>query len=127
MQIKYQVLNKYLILIIFLSLGCGQGFKLEGFDQEKWQLDVDGCNLDRPSMADRLIERKSELIGRSQNEIIDLFGKPSRLELYSRNKKAFVYFISGGPACDDKNESTKKLVIRFDGVGRSKEIILYKN
>ncbi len=121
------MLNKYLILIIFLLLGCGQGFKLDGFDQEKWQLDVDGCNLDRLTMTDSIMARKSALIGLSQNEIIDVFGKPSRLELYSRNKKAFVYFISGGPACDDKNESNKKFIIRFDGVGRAKEIILYKN
>jgi len=121
------VFNKYLILLLVISLGCGQNYVLDGFDSKRWQDDMHGCKQERLAMVDNLIEKKAKLVGLSQNEIIDVFGKPSRLELYARNKKAFVYFISGGPACDDKNESKKKFVIRFDGVGRSKEIILYKN
>jgi hypothetical protein len=47
--------------------------------------------------------------------------------LYSRNKKAFVYYVNGGPECQEQKTIPDKLVIRFNGIGRVNEIILYKN
>jgi hypothetical protein len=106
---------------------CSQKPILQGFDSQKWQEDANGCNSHRIALADEVLHRKAELVGLGQNEIVEIFGKPNRHELYSRNKKAFVYFVDGGPDCPEQKEIADKLVIRFNGVGRLKEIILYKN
>jgi len=128
MKINLQVSNRYLFAFIFLFLlSCNPASILEGFDSQQWKADEDGCNNQRMELIDEIISRKAELQGLSQNEITGVLGKADRHELYSRNKKAFVYFVSGGPNCENKKENPEKLVIRFDGIGRAKEIILYKN
>lgn len=111
-------------MVIF---SCSQKPILQGFDSQKWQEDADGCNSQRKEQADEVLNRKAELVGLGQNAIVEIFGKPNRHELHSRNKKAFVYFVDGGPDCLDQKEIAGKLVIRFNGIGMVKEIILYKN
>ena len=120
-------MNKLLTICFLALMSCGSNPILEGFDSQRWQKDADGCNKQRIELADEVLERKSELVGLNENEIASIFGKPNRHELYSRNKKAYVYFIEGGPACEQTKENPDKVVIRFNGVGLAKEIILYKN
>lgn len=120
-------MNKLLSLVLLLILSCISEPILQGFDNQRWQADEGGCDKQRIILADEIINRKAELEGLNQNEITAIFGKPNRHELYSRNKKAFVYFVNGGPDCLQPKENPGKLVIRFDGIGRAKEIILYKN
>ena len=120
-------IHKILPLLLLVILSCTGEPILDGFDSQKWQEDINGCNKERIELADEALNRKAELVGLGQNEIIEVFGKPNRHELYSRNKKAFVYFVDGGPDCQEQKEIPDKLVIRFNGIGRVKEIILYKN
>jgi hypothetical protein len=120
-------MNKLLILGLLIILSCGQEVNFQGFDSQGWQEDASGCTRKRIALADEIVTRKTELFGLNENELASIFGKPNRHELYSRNKKAYVYFIEGGPECADKLENPKKLVIRFNGVGLVKEVILYKN
>jgi hypothetical protein len=118
-------MNKIFALAMFAILSCGQEPKLPGFDSQRWQEDADGCSQQRIALADEVVKRKAELVGLNENEIAAIFGKPNRHELYSRNKKAYVYFIKGGTECSEPMENPLKLVIRFNGIGRAKEIILY--
>lgn len=85
-----------------------------------------GCNGQRLELVDELMTRKSEITGLGQEEIVDVLGKADMHELYSRNKKSFTYFILNGPDCEKPTASPSKLIIRFDGLGRSKDIIYYK-
>jgi hypothetical protein len=113
---------------LVVLLACSQQSILTDFDSEKWQADTDGCNNQRGALAKDLINRKDKLTGLGQNEITELLGNADRHELYSRNKKAFVYFINGGPNCENQiGNQVSKLVIRFDGIGRAKEFVLYEN
>jgi hypothetical protein len=120
-------INKLLLLTLMVFFSCSKQPILPGFDSQKWQDDADGCDSQRIQLVDEVLNRKAELAGLGQNEIVEIFGKPNRHELYSRNKKAFVYFVGGGPDCIEQKEIADKLVIRFNGIGRLKEIILYKN
>jgi len=128
-QTNLQVIIKNSLALAFLLLiSCGQGSILTNFDSQKWQTDKDGCNNQRGALAEEIISRKNELTGLGQQKITELLGTADRHELYSRNKKAFVYFISGGPNCPKQLEKeVSKLVIRFDGIGRAKEFVLYNN
>ncbi len=120
------MLSRFLLLALLLITSCTGKPLLPGFNSRQWQADTAGCQGYRAGLAKELINRKNELAGSSQNDITALLGKPDRHELYSRNKKAFVYFINGGPGCNPTRENPDKLVIRFDGIGRAKEVILYQ-
>lgn len=120
-------INKILVLALLVLISCNQDPILAGFDSQRWQADRDGCDKQRISLTDEVINRKDELMGLNQNEITAVFGKPDRHELYSRNKKAFVYYVDGGPECQEQKAIPDKLVIRFNGIGRVNEIIVYKN
>ena len=120
-------INKLLGLVVLVIVSCNQEPILDGFDSQKWQTDKGGCDKQRIALADEVVNRKDELLGLNQNEIAVVFGKPDRHELYSRNKKAFVYYVEGGPECQEQKVIPDKLVIRFNGIGRVNEIIVYKN
>lgn len=114
------------LLLILLAFGCTQESRLSGLDKNAWQEDAMGCQAARLEIIDDLMARKSEITGLGQEEIMELLGKPDMHELYSRNKKSFTYFLANGPDCATAVNNPPKLVIRFDGLGRSKDIIHYK-
>lgn len=125
------MLKKYImrfsnVIVLVLLLSCTEESRLEDFDTEGWKQDKMGCKAHRITLIDELMSRQNEITGLGQEEVIKLLGKPDRHELYSRNKKSFTYFLVKGPDCDKAIGNPAKLVIRYDGLGRSKDIIYYK-
>lgn len=55
-------------------------------------------------------------------EIVDLMGRPDRNELYKRNQKFYYYWIVPGEPCGKPNDSGTKLTLRFNAVGKAKEV-----
>ena len=119
--------SKFFSISAIVLFACTSKFSLDGFNSSEWVVDKDGCNNKRVGLVEDIMDNKDELLGHGQNDIVDILGKPNRHELYSRNKKAFVYFVAGGPECSQADSTQSKLVIRFDGIGRTKEVIYYKN
>jgi len=120
-------LSKFFSISLIVLFACTSKFSLEGFNSEVWADDFNGCDNKRATLAEIIIDKKADLIGHGQNDIVAVLGKPNRHELYARNKKAFVYFVAGGPLCSQADSTQSKLIIRFDGVNRAKEVIYYKN
>ena len=114
------------LFVILLLTSCSETSRLSDFDRQNWIMDAGGCNTIRVSLIDDLMSRKAEITGLGQEEVVELLGKPDMHELYSRNKKSFTYFIASGPSCANAIDNPPKLIIRFDGLGRSKDIIYYK-
>ena len=119
-------LVKVVALLGIFIIGCQSKPIIEHFDVEAWQNDETGCNNVRGSLVETLMLQKEKLYGMGQEDIQDILGKPDRHELYSRNKKSFTYFVSPGPDCSTPSDPQLKLIVRFDGIGRAKEIIYYK-
>lgn len=118
--------NIYLLFVAIASVSCSEKDLLPGFNSEAWKNDENGCLGERTSLVDDIINRKSELTSLGQEDIVSVLGKPDRHELYSRNKKAFVYFVLAGPGCQDTAQESAYLTIRFDGLGRAKTIIYHQ-
>lgn len=95
---------------------------LEGLNQKEWKEDKNGCLQKRASMILQLKEQKNKLQGLSESQVIELLGRPDHNELYKRNQKFFSYFLQNGPACAVDSITTMKLVVRFNAMGRAKEI-----
>jgi hypothetical protein len=95
---------------------------IEGLNQKEWKEDKNGCLRKRVFMISNLKEQKNKLQGLSESQVIELLGRPDQNELYKRNQKFFSYFLQNGPACSLDSLATIKLVLRFNAMGRAKEI-----
>ena len=79
-------------------------------------------------MTDELMIRKDELLGLKASEVNNLLGKPDRIELYKRSQKFMVYFVKPDETCPNykPDDATNNITIRFDALGRAKEVIHYQ-
>lgn len=104
-------------------VGCqGEPIKLEGVEIKVWIDDAEGCNLKRATMVPVILEQKEKILAHSEADIIELLGKPDRVELYTRNQKLYHYRISPGPTCSTPDSLNSELLIRFNAMGRAKEM-----
>lgn len=106
--------NIVMLLFAFL-FSCYQVPEIPGWDQAQWSAMKQNCEMNRINLAENIIMvNKTKLLGQTQNNIENLLGNPDRHQLYDRNQKFFYYSL-------DCNK-TKELSIRFDALGRVKEL-----
>ena len=115
-------IQRYLTILSFLLFSCGQNsVDLQNFEEEAWRTDQSGCGGLRLKMRDELIRVKSQLKGFNENQIMDVLGKPNKINLVDRNQKYYIYNIS----CPTQNIAYSTLSIRFNAVGLSYEALVY--
>ena len=111
--------------MLFFLCGCTTSVELIDFDALEWKSDLFGCTNNRNKQVAQVIAQKESLLGKSEKDILYVFGAPDKNELYGRNQKFFVYYTSPGPGCNTKNDSTSYLSIRFNAIGVSSEVLHY--
>lgn len=112
------------ILFIFLISACVEETKVS-FDNDSWKEDINGCKKIRLGIYKEILDSQNEVLGLTNKQIIRIFGKPERNELYRRNQKFFIYQISPASKCDiTNNTETLFLFIRFNAVGLSQEVFV---
>src|SRR6478609_8997818 len=85
----------------FLLCCCGNPAPdLEGVDTELWKSDKYGCLGKRKAFITLITNQKDKLKSLTEDDMIDLLGRPDQNELYSRNQKFYRYFLEPGPSCD---------------------------
>ncbi len=114
-----------LILLIPLTFYCTPLPELSDFNAELWKSDTGGCNGSRFDQIKSLMDQKDKIMSLDQPQVIKLIGKPDEHELSKRIQKFFIYYISGGADCENSNNNTSKLSIRFDALGKVNEVVLY--
>jgi outer membrane protein assembly factor BamE (lipoprotein component of BamABCDE complex) len=118
-------LHSELIIFLFALLSsCGQPLPtLEHVDLKIWSEDKNACSGKRATMTDAIESQKEKLLGLSENQIVDLLGRPDHNELYKRNQKFYYYFLEPAPNCaNTKVDRTHQLIIRFNAMGLAKEV-----
>ncbi len=117
-------ISKIKFLLLFLALSCTAPSSIGNLDLEIWRNDRGACKGQRAALTEDLLSVKSELLGKSSNEIGRLFGAPDIQQLGKRNLKTYVYFLESGPHCNDKKlvSESKKAVFRFNAVSLLTEI-----
>jgi hypothetical protein len=121
------MLHRFSFLFMLLILpGCSKPIPaLQNFDNEKWKTDKNGCAGERQTLQPSLAAQRDKLLGLEELQLIEYLGRPDQNELSKRNQKFYFYFIDPSPVCGDKIDSTaKKLTIRFNAVGLSKEVLI---
>ena len=111
---------------LLLIISCGKPLKIEGFNKTEWQKDKQGCLGIRQSLARVLTRNEREILGGSENDVLEWLGKPDRNELYERNQKFLIYDIEPGAGCAGGNKLPETLVIRINATGLCSEIFIQK-
>lgn len=98
--------------------GCGSPKQLEGFDSAAWKSDRMGCQGTRKSMRGQSDAIRLQLRGLSQDEVLDVLGKPDFQRLYQRNQKFYVYFVEPGPQCEGRSDASqaRTLILRLSAI-----------
>ena len=110
-------------LFAFLLFSCGQSTPvLEGIDTELWKSDKYGCLQQRIQFITPITNQKDKLKSLTEDDVIDLLGRPDQNELYSRNQKFYRYFLEPGPSCKNAVANPKRLIVRFNAIGLAKEV-----
>lgn len=114
-----------LFIIVLSSLSCTKSINIEGFNEDAWQQDKNGCEDIRSNMTNTITEIKNELLRLDTDKIISILGRPNKTRLSTRNQKQFIYTISPSEGCENySSEKNINLYIKFNAVGRAVEIII---
>ncbi|MBL6449120.1 hypothetical protein JMN32_22605 [Fulvivirga sp. 29W222] len=108
---------------------CNKPVDLPNFDESKWQSDHNGCLGRRLQMMNNLKQCKEHIKGLTEDEIVQVLGKPDKNELYKRNQKFYIYEIANATECESSNEEAEHIYlnIRFNATGLAKEVLIYND
>ena len=111
---------------IWVLVSCSPQPLLTGFDSNAWISDHNGCNHNRTNQVGQIIASKDKLMGKTEDRILDVFGKPDRNELYERNQKFYIYYLDAGPSCNIPDPDPEMLIIRFSAIGICNEVFIQR-
>ncbi|QHL86291.1 hypothetical protein GU926_02065 [Nibribacter ruber] len=120
-----------LLLALVITLGtwgCSSSAKEFNFDAKTWKNDLSGCKGDRIAMAAQIETFRLKLLTRKEYVIRGLFGRPDAEELLERSQKIYIYYITPGPKCGKpatETQEQKALTVRFDALGKVREVMLH--
>jgi len=113
------------LLLVLLALSCKEVTKLDNFDRIEWQRDKNGCMGIRKKMVESLEKQSNKLKDLSQNQVLQLLGKPDIHNLYQRQQRFYVYFVEKGIQCDSLQfPAGKSLQVRFSALDKVSELFV---
>ncbi len=114
------------ILLVAGLVACGGPDKnLPGLNENAWKKDKNGCMNERSGMVDALQSSLDVIRGMSENEILHLLGQPDHNELYTRNQKFYIYYITPSLDCGTTGQERQLfLEIRFSATNMAREVTI---
>ena len=110
---------------VFVIAGCSGAPEIKTFDHLSWQDDANGCQGFRLEQLHVVMDQQDQLLGWSENQIIQYLGPPDYRELYVRNQKFLIYYLEPSQDCDTLGKNNPlRMYLRMDALGDSKEISL---
>lgn len=113
-------------VFIGLLLGCSTVEKpdLGTFDSAKFKADRNGCTGKRTEQIEELRGMKDKILGLSESQIVEGFGRYDYQILDRRTEKIIVFFLEKGPQCDQLQQPSLALVmeLHINAVGLIKEV-----
>ncbi len=122
-------MTKYISIFIFIILSsCTSSLTINGFDKEAWINDKDGCLGNRKELISLIIGHKETLLGKDQDQIKSLLGRPDMHEIYRRAQRFYIYSLDPGPNCNNyiADKAAANLTLRFNALGRVHEVVYYE-
>lgn len=97
---------------------CGSPKQFADFDSSAWKSDRLGCGGKRKALRDQFDTIRLQLKGSTQEEVLQVLGKPDFQRLYQRNQKFYVYFMEPGLQCEGSPDASRArtVVLRFSAI-----------
>lgn len=94
------------------------------FDSELFISDRNACEGKRTTQIDELRSMKDKILGLSESQIKEGFGRYDYQILDRRSEKIIVFFLEKGPQCEQLQQPSASLVmeLHINAVGLVKEV-----
>lgn len=121
---KLQILSLLLVFTAMLSCSNPDTTKFGNFDFKAFRSDRGACENKREKLQTQLKSLRQQILGLSENEVIDLFGRYDFQILDTKNQKVFIYYLEKGPHCEFiQNESSAlSIAMYFNATSLVKDI-----
>lgn len=106
-----------IFLLLFSLFSCKNIPNLKQFDSKLWKSDPMGCLGIRKKNIETLNEIKGDLVGISEDQLLEVMGMPDRKILEERSKKQYLYYLSS-IVCANKLMENTAVVVDFDALHR---------
>jgi hypothetical protein len=85
-------------------------------NSKKWEAKNDTCYIYRSEMKDELYQIEDELLGKNEDNLVEILGKPDKQDLHKRGQKQYTYYLH----CMEKGDIdlTEKIIIRLNALNR---------
>jgi len=114
-----------LLLLVIIPACSGAGKELPGLDEKAWKRDKNGCLNERAEMIEPLRAALGEIKGMSENQLLQVLGQPDHNELYTRNQKFYIYYLTPSLECGTTGQETQLfLEIRFSATKMAREVMI---
>lgn len=112
------------LLIAITSCSTVEKPDLGTFDSELFISDRNACEEKRTGQIAELREMKDKILGLSESQIKEGFGRYDYQILDRRSEKIIVFFLEKGPQCEQLQQPSNALVmeLHINAVGLVKEV-----
>ncbi len=120
-----KIMKKILLITVLFVWSCQKKeADLGNFDLKSFKTDRGGCEGQREKLIGDLKNLRPKILGLTENQIVENFGRYDFQILNRRNEKIFVYYLEKGPHCQFIQNSTnaKSMVLYFNAASLVKEV-----
>lgn len=119
-------MRNLIVLLFCISLFSCEKKKadLGNFDLKSFKTDRGGCEGKRVKLIEDLKILRPRILGLTENQIVDNFGRYDFQILSRRNEKVFVFYLEKGPQCEKiQNPSqARSMMLYFNAASLVKEV-----
>ncbi|AFK03220.1 hypothetical protein Emtol_2081 [Emticicia oligotrophica DSM 17448] len=119
-------MRKLIVLLVCLSFfSCKKKEANFGkFDLQSFKTDRGGCEGKREKLVEDLKTQKNNILGLTENQVVDNLGRYDFQILSRRNEKVFVYYLEKGPQCEMIQNPTqaRSMILYFNAASLVKEV-----
>jgi hypothetical protein len=115
-----------LVIVALLALSACKNKKadLGDFDLQSFRTDRGACEDKRVKLIEPLKALRPKILGLTENQIFENFGRYDYQILSRRNEKVFVFFLEKGPQCENIQNPTnsRSMLLYFNAASLVKEV-----
>ena len=117
------IVNCCVFALWFCLVACDRVPQIEGFEPEVWKSDFSGCKGARTKLSPILENKRKELKGVGEHELLEVLGKPNSVQLLERQQRYFIYWIENPAECLDSTQTYKEVRIRLSALNKVTEVL----
>ncbi len=97
---------------------------LGNFDLQSFRTDRGGCDGKRVKLIEDLKILRPKILGLTENQIVDNFGRYDFQILSRRNEKVFVFYLERGPHCEliQNKTQARSMILYLNAASLVKEV-----